>query len=146
MSRRWLSIWGGQCMCMDGDWQQFFFLYSESIAERRPKKTTRQEGNPPKTLHWTVSLSSGDYARDPLHVGRSRRRSWKLSTAAGTVYGTWPVVSLFRSLWRNDRLTVPSTAIRLIVTPARCHSTSFSIVAFPSSSTWKKFTLTVSQS
>ena len=120
---------------MDGE-QQFFFLYSESVADWRRRQGMKAILS---RLEWfTVSGSSDCYSRDPLHVGRSCRRSWRNGRAPAGKAGVddgWsrhrrscvvvvlPVfvsLSLIIALW-PVYCPIESRVIEVIVTPKpRC--------------------------
>jgi len=119
-----------QCMCMDGD-RRFFFLCSESIADRRRRHGRKAILSRLSSSSWADRRTAtlGTHCMSVGHAGAAgeTRSSAGQRRSAGpdrtgrrlAGAGTWWVVSsssLFRSSWRNDRRTATSR-IRLIVTP-----------------------------
>lgn len=111
-----------QCMCMDGD-RRFFFLCSESIADRRRRHGRKAILSRLSSSSWADRRTAtlGTHCMSVGHAGAAgetrssagqRRSAGPDRTGRRLVgAGTWSVVSsssLFRSLWRNDRRTATS--------------------------------------
>ena len=126
-----------QCMRTDDD-RQFFFLYSESIADWRRRQGRKAILSRLSASRWAdrpTTATLGTHCMPAGHAGAagetaSSARPRTGSSSRRLVSTRWVVSSLFRLLSRNDRHSVPSTAIRLIVTPDVARSISLSIARF----------------